>query len=311
MAEENESRFHFQFMESAPIRLDHFLVECLPQFTRSRLQKLINKGHVSVDGEIIQKNGYKLDGIRSVAVYVPPVSPSLLEPEAIPLDVIFEDEAVIVINKSAGMVVHPAAGHETGTLVHAALAHAPQMQGVGGVHRPGVVHRLDKDTSGVLIMAKHDQAHHLLQAQFQNREVVKRYIALVDGFPPSPKGRIEAPIDRHPIKRKKMAVRPIGKGRESISEYQIIERFGAHSLLEVHPITGRTHQIRVHLAFLGCPVVGDRQYGRRRVSIPIERHFLHAASIEICIPGESDARKFEAPLPDDLVSVLDMIRQDR
>jgi 23S rRNA pseudouridine1911/1915/1917 synthase len=206
------------------------------------------------------------------------------------------------------MVVHPSAGHPCGTLVHAVLAHSPDIQGVGGELRPGIVHRLDKDTSGLILIAKNDQAHHWLQNQFRNRQVDKTYLALVDGAPPTRQGRIEAAIGRDPAHRKKMAVVPPGKGRPAASEYRTLEAFHNHTFLEVHPITGRTHQIRLHLAYLNCPIVGDTVYGRKKPTLPLMRHFLHAARLSIQLQGEKAPREFEAPLPPDLQDVLDRLR---
>jgi 23S rRNA pseudouridine1911/1915/1917 synthase len=228
--------------------------------------------------------------------------------EHIPLDIVFENEDVIVVNKPAGMVVHPAAGHATGTLVHAVLGHDPDLEGIGGEDRPGVVHRLDKETSGLILLAKNDRAHHWLQDQFRLRKVAKTYIALVDGKPPSPTGRVEAAVGRDPSHRKQMAIVPNGKGRDAISEYRTLETFPAHTLLEFHPLTGRTHQIRVHCAFLGCPIVGDRVYGLKHPTIPIERHFLHAAKLQVRLPNEPDVREFDAPMGMDLLSALQALR---
>jgi 23S rRNA pseudouridine1911/1915/1917 synthase len=206
------------------------------------------------------------------------------------------------------MVVHPSAGHATGTLVHAALAYAPKVKGVGGVKRPGIVHRLDKDTSGLIVLAKNDRSHQWLQNQFKDRQVKKIYLALVDGKPPTPKGRIEAAIGRDSTHRKKMAVTPPHKGREAISIYKTVRNFDQHSLLEINPLTGRTHQIRVHLAFIGCPVAGDAVYGRRHSTIPLKRHFLHAFRLTFVIPGEAIARVFEAPLPLELTGILNSLK---
>ncbi|MEX2144360.1 MAG: RluA family pseudouridine synthase [Anaerolineales bacterium] len=291
-------------------RLDRFLAACLPQHSRARLQALIKAGRVQVAGKAVQKSGHTLLGGEAIRVSVPPAEPTGLVPEAIPLDVIFENEEVMVINKPAGLVVHPAAGHAHGTLVHAALAHAPQMEGVGGELRPGLVHRLDKDTSGLILLAKNERAQRFLQQQFQYRQVRKFYLALVDGQPRTDSGRIEAPIGRDPRERKRMAVVTEAKGRIAISEYQLVERFPAHALLEVNPLTGRTHQIRVHLAFLGCPVAGDRVYGKRRPSLPLERHFLHAARLSFILPGETQARTFEAPMPADLQAILKSLKPE-
>ena len=292
----------------APQRLDKFLATSLGQHSRARLQAMIKTGHVQVGGRTVRKSGYSLEGGEAVLVRVPPAEPSDLLPEAIPLDVIFENEEVMVINKPADLVVHPAVGHAHGTLVNAALAHAPQIEGVGGELRPGLVHRLDKDTSGLILLAKNERAQRFLQQQFQNREVRKTYIALVDGHPRTPSGRIEAPIGRDARERKRMAIVSAAKGRAAVSEYRVLERFPAHALVEVNPLTGRTHQIRVHLAFLGCPIVGDRVYGKRRPSLTLERHFLHAARLSLRLPGQSETRTFEAPLPEDLQLVLDSLR---
>lgn len=290
-------------------RLDVFLVGRLPHLSRSRIQALIRAGHVRVNGRIVTKSGFALPGGAHVEIQIPPPRAISLVAEPIPLDVVFENADMLVINKPAGMVVHPAPGHESGTLVHAVLGYAEDLEGIGGEERPGIVHRLDKDTSGLLLIAKNERAQRWLQEQFKNRRVEKIYLALVDGVPPTPTGRIEAPVGRHPIDRKRMAIVSSAKGREAISEYRVLERFPQHTLLEVRPFTGRTHQIRLHLAFLGCPVVGDVLYGRRRSSIPLQRHFLHAFRLKITLPGEAEPRCFEAPLPSELQAVLDQLRR--
>jgi 23S rRNA pseudouridine1911/1915/1917 synthase len=304
----NERLFKVYFQREQQQRLDKFLVTVLPDFSRSRLQALIRAGLVTIDGQIARKAGQMLENGSLVQVRVPPPEPSDLSPEAIPLDIVFENADLLVVNKQAGMVVHPAAGHSSGTLVHAALAHAPHIKGVGGEQRPGVVHRLDKDTSGLILLAKNDAAHHWLQNQFRARQVEKMYLALVDGHPPTPRGRVEAAIGRDPAQRKKMAVLPAGKGRAAFTEYHTLQSFPAHTLLEVHPLTGRTHQIRLHLAFLGCPVVGDTVYGRAHPSQPLARYFLHAARLTIRLPGEVVPRTFEAPLPEALSHILEDLK---
>jgi 23S rRNA pseudouridine1911/1915/1917 synthase len=215
------------------------------------------------------------------------------------------------VNKPAGMVVHPAAGHASGTLVNAALGYDPEIEGIGGEGRPGVVHRLDKDTSGLILLAKNERAHRWLQDQFRLRKVDKTYLALVDGKPPTPSGRVEAHIGRDPKNRKRMAVVSASKGREAISEYKTLENFKNHTLLEFHPHTGRTHQIRLHCTFLKCPIVGDEIYGRKNSTLPISRHFLHAIKLKIVLPSETTARTFEAPLPDDLQIVLDRLKKEK
>ncbi|GAP15149.1 ribosomal large subunit pseudouridine synthase D [Longilinea arvoryzae] len=291
-------------------RLDKFLVAHLSEFSRSRLQALIRDGFVSVDDRVVTKTGMLLAANQKVIIRLPAPAPSDLVPEEIPLDILFENQDVMVINKPAGMVVHPSAGHGTGTLVHAALAHAPELEGVGGERRPGIVHRLDKDTSGLILIAKNDHAHHWLQDQFKSRKVKKIYLALVDGFPPTPSGRIEAYIGRDPSHRKKMAIVSEQKGRSAVTEYFTVETFARHSLIEAHPLTGRTHQIRLHLAFLGCPIVGDTIYGHRKSSIDLPRHFLHAARLTIQLPGEEKARTFEAALPPELTEILNDLRSN-
>lgn len=286
-------------------RLDKVLVAHLPDFSRSRLQALIKDGRVNVAGSVVFKTGLVVEAGQQVQVEIPLPETTDLKPEAIPLDVVFENDDLMVINKPAGMVVHPSAGHFTGTLVHAALAHAPDLEGVGGEQRPGIVHRLDKETSGLILIAKNDKAHRWLQDQFRLRHVKKVYLALVDGAPPTPEGRIEAAIARDPSHRKRMAVVAPGRGRDSVTEYQTVESFPFHTLIEAHPLTGRTHQIRLHMAFLGTPIVGDAVYGHRKATISIERHFLHAAQLTIQLPGETVPRTFEAPLPLELNKILE------
>jgi len=301
----NDCLVQFTFEQEESNRLDKFLVTQLPEYSRSRLQSFIKTGCVDVDGITVTKNGYMVEKKAEIEIRIPPSQPTALIPEDIPLEIVFENQDLIALNKPAGMVVHPAAGHQTGTLVHAVLAHAGEIEGVGGIQRPGVVHRLDKDTSGLIILAKNDAAHQWLQEEFRSRRVDKTYLALVDGAPPTARGRVEAAIGRDPIDRKRMAVVPPNKGRSAVSEYSTITRYEDHTLLDVHPVTGRTHQIRVHLAFLGCPVVGDRIYGRRKPSLEITRQFLHARRLKIRLLGESDFIEFEAPLPGDLSKVLD------
>lgn len=304
----NERRLAFTYTEDTPNRLDKFLAAQIPDFSRSRLQNLIKSGHVNVDGELVQKSGTTLERGMEIEITIPPTQPLDLVPEPIPLNIVFENQDLMVIDKPAGMVVHPSAGHADGTLVHAALAHAPELQGVGGVRRPGIVHRLDRDTSGLIVVAKNDRAHHWLQDQFKDRQVRKVYLALVDGQPPTPQGRIEAAIGRDHANRKKMMITPPHKGREATSEYKTLEKFSQHTLLAVRPLTGRTHQIRVHMAFIGCPIAGDRIYGRRHPSIPSKRHFLHAHQLSFILPGEATPRQFETPLPAELDDLLNRLR---
>jgi 23S rRNA pseudouridine1911/1915/1917 synthase len=307
----SEQNFSFRFEGEKARRLDKFLVSCMPEYSRSRLQALIESGNILVDGCEAHKSGQMINQGSLIQVNLPPAKPTELVPEAIPLDIIFENVDLMVVNKPAGMVVHPAAGHESGTLVHAALAHAPEMEGIGGEKRPGVVHRLDKDTSGIILLAKNDRTHRWLQDQFRLRKTLKTYIALVDGKPPTPSGRIEAAVGRDTTHRQLMAVTGIKKGREAVSEYCTLESFREHTLLEVHPLTGRTHQIRVHLKFIGCPVAGDRVYGQKHATIELHRQFLHASRLTIVLPGEGKPRSFEAPLPQELEQVLERLRKER
>jgi len=299
----------FHYEGSSSERLDHFLVSCLPEFSRARLQGLIADGFVWVDGSPAKKSGQPIESGTNIEVRVPPTQPSGLIAENIPLDVIFENDDLLIVNKPAGMVVHPAAGHDSGTLVNAVLAHDPEIEGIGGEDRPGIVHRLDKDTSGLIVVAKNDAAMRWLQEQFRKRTVQKTYLALVDGAPPTPYGRVEAPIGRDPKSRKKMAITSPAKGREAVSEYKTLETFRKHTLLEFHPLTGRTHQIRLHCAMLNCPIVGDVQYGHDKMTLELKRHFLHAYKLKITLPGEQEARIFEAPLPAELEKVLDFLKK--
>jgi 23S rRNA pseudouridine1911/1915/1917 synthase len=299
----------FTFEGGKAERLDKFLVTCLPEFSRARLQGLIADGFVSVNGVLAKKSGQMLEPGSEIEVRIPPPVPSGLTGEDIPLDIIFENDDLIVVNKPAGMVVHPAAGHASGTLVNAVLGYDPDLEGIGGEERPGLVHRLDKETSGLIILAKNERAHNWLQDQFRFRTVEKTYLALVDGKPPTPAGRVEAAIGRDQKQRKKMAVVSPGKGREAVSEYKTLETFKEHTLLEFHPLTGRTHQIRLHCAFLGCPIVGDSIYGRRNPSVNIDRHFLHAYRLKILLPDEKEPRTFEAELPDELKNALEEVKR--
>lgn len=299
----------YQYNGEKSERLDKFLVTCLPEFSRARLQGLIDDGFVLVGGMPAKKSGQMLENGIEVEVHVPPPVPSGLTGEDIPLDIIFENDDLIVVNKPAGMVVHPAAGHASGTLVNAVLGYDPDMEGIGGEERPGLVHRLDKETSGLIVLAKNERAHNWLQEQFRLRKVEKTYLALVDGKPPTPAGRVEAPIGRDPSHRKKMAIVSAGRGREAVSEYKTLEVFKEHTLLEFHPRTGRTHQIRLHCAFLGCPIVGDSVYGKRNFTLEIRRHFLHAFRLKIMLPNEKQPHTFEAELPADLKKVLDDVKR--
>jgi 23S rRNA pseudouridine1911/1915/1917 synthase len=307
----NDRVLNFHFDKKTPERLDKYLVEQLQEFSRSRIQALITDGFVNVNGHTAKKAGQTLESGFNVTVRIPPSAPTDLIAEDIPLDIVFENNDLIVVNKPAGMVVHPAAGHSSGTLVNAMLGYEPHIEGIGGEERPGVVHRLDKETSGLILLAKNERAHRWLQDQFRLRKVEKTYLALVDGRPPTLSGRVETYIGRDPSHRKRMAIVSESRGREAISEYKTVESFANHTLLEFHPLTGRTHQIRLHCAFLGCPIVGDEIYGRKKPTIEINRHFLHAYRLKIILPGEKDPRTFEALLPEELQAALMTLHTQR
>ena len=306
-----DNQIQLEYSEKEAKRLDKFLVERLPAFSRSRLQSLIRDGAVNVNGVQAKKAGQILEGEATILIQVPPSDSGEILPETIPLNIVYEDQNMIVVNKPAGMVVHPAAGHTTGTLVHALLAHSPDLARMDSESRPGIVHRLDKNTSGLILIAKNESTHRWLQDQFRDRKVKKTYLALVDGHPPTPNGRIETPIGRSPASRKKMAVVVPHKGRSAVTEYRTLEKFDKHTFLEVHPITGRMHQIRIHLDFIGCPVVGDTVYGFHKPTLPLERYFLHATRLVIHLPGESQPRTFESELPDELNQALREIQENQ
>jgi 23S rRNA pseudouridine1911/1915/1917 synthase len=290
--------------DEAGTRLDKVLVARLPGLSRARLQALIASGDVSV-GDRPARAAHRVVAGEVVAVRVPAPAPALPAAEAIPLDVVYEDADLVVVNKPAGMVVHPAPGHASGTLVNALLAHCADLCGIGGELRPGIVHRLDKDTSGLLVVAKHERAHRFLAAQLKERQMDKRYLALVDGGPRVGSGTIEAPIARDPRHPQQMAAR--AGGRPATTRFRVVERFARHTLLECKPITGRTHQIRVHLAAVGCPVAGDRVYGAKQPSVALGRHFLHAARLTFR-RLDGALQTCAAPLPADLVACLDSLR---
>lgn len=291
-------------------RLDKFVAEQVTDLSRSAIQRLIDAAQVTVNGEPA-KASYKPRPGDRVVVCVPQPEPEEPVAEAISLDIVYEDQVLMVINKPAGMVIHPAPGHQSGTLVNALLAHCPDLAGDSGNARPGIVHRLDRDTSGLILVSKNEQIRRALQRQFQARLVHKVYVALLYGRPEAARGRIEAPLGRDPRHRQRMAVVP--DGREAITEYRLLDTFagGDYSLVEAEPKTGRTHQIRVHLASIGHPVVGDTVYGRRRTRLPVSRQFLHAQRLGFTHPLTGLPLEFEAALPDDLAAVVRLLEQDR
>jgi 23S rRNA pseudouridine1911/1915/1917 synthase len=307
--------------EAAETRLDRFLQTRAPDLSRTRLQALITAGQVRVTPGHV-KASHRLRAGAEVTVEVPPPVPVTLVPEPTPLDVVYEDADLLVVNKPVGVVVHPGAGHRTGTLVHALLAHCgPSLSGIGGARRPGIVHRLDRGTSGLLVIAKHDHAHLALARQLKARTVERRYLALVHGRLPHAAGVVEAAIGRDPRDRLRMAVRPAGAGRPALTRYRALERFlrpAPMTLVEATLGTGRTHQIRVHFAHLGVPVVGDRTY-RRRGSGPADPTLaalvaalggqaLHAAVLGFSHPTTGAGLRFEAPLPPAFATLLGWLR---
>jgi len=299
-------------------RLDRWLAGQLTDQSRSAIQRWIADGLVLVGGQTA-KASQKVEPGQSVTLHIPPAVESALRAEEIPLAIVYEDDDLLVVNKPAGLVVHPAPGHSGGTLVNAILYHCPEIAGVGGEKRPGIVHRLDKETSGLIVVAKNDQAHHFLQRQFAARTIHKEYLALLEGRIDPEKGRIAAPIGRHPVERKRQAVLPVdaqtgeSAGREAITDYETIAIYdtrlvsgvAAHfTLVRAILRTGRTHQIRVHFAWMRHPVVGDTLYGYKRQRLNLDRHFLHAHRLHFRLPS-GEEREFVAPLPPELQALLD------
>lgn len=293
-------------VDSAGERLDKLILAHLPDVSRTYIQQLVKEGRVTVNGSSV-KPGIKLRGGESVTVTLPaPQMPQVL-PENIPLNVVYDDADVAVIDKPAGLVVHPAVGNHSGTLVNAIIARWPEI-GTMDNGRIGIVHRLDKDTSGLLVIAKHLKAMNHLMAQFQNRTVEKVYLALLDRTPATPTGRVEAPIGRDPQQRKRMAV--VRNGKPAISEFSVIDTDFRENkaLARILLHTGRTHQIRVHMAFIGCPVVGDSVYGFRKQSVRMKRTFLHAARLCFDHPTSGERLCFDSPLPPGLQNILEKLR---
>ena len=294
--------------EESGQRLDAWLAENESELSRARWQALIKEECVTVNGSPSKANHKLREGDRVEWSIPEPVSTETL-PEDIPLDILYEDSHLIAINKPAGLVVHPAAGNEDGTLVNALLHHCSDLAGIGGEKRPGIVHRLDKDTSGVMVVAKTEQSMNELARQFKSRETEKEYVAIVRGAPQPPAGRIETTIGRHPVLRKKMAVN-VPRGRSAISIYQTEEQFKNAALMRVRIETGRTHQIRVHMAHIKHPILGDETYTRRHAADDVwpERQMLHAAKLCISHPNTGKRLVFNAPLPPDMQQVLSELR---
>ena len=282
-----------------------------PDFSRSRIEGLVKGGFVTVNGAVAGKAGMKVFEADEIEVEIPPPVPAVPEPEQIPLSIVFEDDHMVVVDKPPGMVVHPAPGHFGGTLVNALLAHCPALSGIGGVARPGIVHRLDMDTSGLVVVAKSQVAMDSLSRAFStHRDVVKTYLAVCHGRPRLDSGRIENMIGRHPVDRKRMAVLERG-GKRAVTEWSVVRPASAErpvSLVKCVIETGRTHQIRVHMAHLGCPVAGDAVYGKRaldrRLAVPPARQLLHAWRLSLRHPVGGAPLEFESPVPEDMKGYL-------
>ncbi|MEZ4668868.1 MAG: RluA family pseudouridine synthase [Anaerolineae bacterium] len=306
----SEQQLEF-IVTAAGERLDKLVVEQVgDSLSRAQVQVLIKEGKVTVNGSPV-KSGVKLKGGEHIQVIIPVrETPAEVLPEAIALNVLYEDDVLAVIDKPAGMTVHPGVGNETGTLVSAMLARWPEIVAMNIVEkRAGIVHRLDKDTSGLIVIARTDAARLKLQAQFQSRTVEKVYLALLEKKPPTETGRIEAPIGRDPNQRKRMAV--MRGGKPAITEYQVVEQDfnGEQALVRVRLLTGRTHQIRVHMAFIGCPIVGDSVYGYRKQRLKLKRQFLHAAELSFDHPVTGERMHFESVLPVGLRDILEKLRR--
>ena len=304
MTEETEQHeFRVTVSES---RLDQYLAGLDTGMTRSRLSRLIVEGQVLVNGGTA-KPSHKVRAGDRISLSVPPPRPSSVGPQEIPVTVVYQDASVVVIDKPAGLADHPGPGHPDMTLVNALLAMCPDIQGIGGEIRPGIVHRLDKDTSGLMMVAKTHQAHNDLSSQIKSRQVTKGYLALVEGTPKQLHGKVDAPVGRHPRRRTRMAV--VVGGKEARTNYKVIHQVAGYSLLEIYLETGRTHQIRVHMAYLGHPLLGDTTYGRS--SSLVNRHFLHAFHLGFKHPVNEESLEFKIDLPSDLTPVLDALQQGR
>jgi 23S rRNA pseudouridine1911/1915/1917 synthase len=303
-------------------RLDTYLSSRLEDLTRSKVQNLVKKGFVKVNDKLV-KAGYRIKEGDRVDISIPPDPPGELKPEPIEFDILHEDSSLIVLNKPSGLVIHPAPGHPTGTLVHGLLQYCPELSGRGGLERPGIIHRLDKDTSGLMVVAKNDRVHRFLSGQFKGGTVKKRYLAMVHGNTKGEGGEIDLPIARHPKRRKEMSVWLSG-GKKALTFWQKLETFdNKFSLLSVSPRTGRTHQIRVHLSYLGHPIVGDQVYGYKKnwwkkqsffknQTIPtVGRQMLHAESLGFIHPDSEDFCEFQTPMPEDMDQLLRTLRSIR
>ena len=288
-------------------RLDKFLSAMLPDQSRSYLQKIIKDGNVLVNGEP-KKSSYRLEDGDEVTADLPELKSPDIEPENIPLDILYEDDRILMVNKPKGMVVHPSAGHYTGTLVNAVLWHCQgQLSGINGVSRPGIVHRIDKDTTGVLVVCKNDAAHNAVAAQLKEHSITRKYRAIVHGVIKEDEGTVDAPIGRHPTERKKMAS-GVKNGKRAVTHYRVLERFQGYTYVECQLETGRTHQIRVHMASIHHPLLGDTVYGPAKDSHHLEGQTLHAMVLGLIHPVTGEYLEVEAPLPEYFENLLKKFR---
>jgi 23S rRNA pseudouridine1911/1915/1917 synthase len=291
---------------NAETRLDKYLTESSSEdISRSQIQIWIKDGHVMVNGQAVKAN-YRLSAGDRIELTMPEASDVEIVPEAIPLEIAYEDHDVIVVNKARGMVVHPAPGHSSGTLVNALMHHCTDLSGINGERRPGIVHRIDKDTSGLIMAAKHDKSHLSLSAQLKAHSVTRRYIAIVHGRLEHDQGTVDAPIGRDPKDRKLFAVNTVN-GKHAVTHFKVLERFPDYTILELQLETGRTHQIRVHMKFIGHPLVGDPVYGRTK-GVAMQGQALHAAVLGFKHPLTGEDLEFEAPVPVDMLKVVEIIK---
>lgn len=292
-------------------RLDRYLTERLTDLSRSRVQQLIEQGQVQLNGKICTSKKTSVKRGDRISLEIPPAEPLELTPEDIPLDILYEDDQLLILNKPAGLVVHPAPGHPDGTLVNAILAHCPNLPGIGGVQRPGIVHRLDKDTTGAIAIAKTEFAHQHLQAQLKAKTAQREYLGVVYGVPKTENGTVDLPIGRHPVDRKKMAVVSLEKGgRHATTHWRILERLGNYTLMHFQLETGRTHQIRVHSAHIGHPIVGDPVYSSgRSVGVNLPGQALHAWRLRLQHPVSEEWIEVTAPIPQTFKTLLEVLKR--
>ncbi|BAY94871.1 MULTISPECIES: RluA family pseudouridine synthase [unclassified Tolypothrix] len=304
------TEFNLQVQDSSE-RLDRYLSQELPDLSRSRIQQLIEQGNVQLNGKVCTSKKINVKTGDRITLEIPEAQPLQLQAEDIALDILYEDDQLLILNKPAGLVVHPAPGHPDGTLVNALLAHCPNLPGIGGVQRPGIVHRLDKDTTGAIAIAKTDIAYQHLQAQLQAKTARREYLGVVYGAPKAESGVIDFPIGRHRQDRKKMAVVPIEEGgRNAITHWQVRERLGNYTLIHFQLETGRTHQIRVHSAKIGHPIVGDPVYGSgRSIGVNLPGQALHAWRLKLQHPISGDLIEVTAPPPQTFVTLLEVLRR--